>query len=448
MKNNKRFKWIAQILVLVMVLSVFVPTMNVKAAYYGKYLIKINKSQNCVTVYERNSNGNYTPKKAMVCSTGVATPLGTFYTPSKYRWKILDGNVWGQYCTRITGHILFHSVWYYKQDNSTLSARQYNKLGTTASHGCVRLNVADAKWIYDNCSTGTKVIIYEDKNPGPLGKPDSIKIPSNCGWDPTDPDPKNPYLKAKPSISNVKNISISVGNKPDLKKNVTAKDSMGNNATHLIKITGKVNTKKAGTYTVTYSVTDALKRTTKKKIKVTVKDDAKPIIYGAKNQTVELGSTVNVKKNVTAKTTSGENLTSKIKVTGSVNTKKVGSYKITYTVTASNGKKATKTVVFTVKDTTAPVVTGLKDETITYQGELTEEEKEQYVLDYIKSKIKVTDNGMTIPVSKVIFTLGYVDENGYMIEYSVSDQYGHTTEDYVIITLKEELTEDNSNEIQ
>ena len=87
------------------------------------------------------------------------------------------GPSYGQYCSRIHGGILFHSVWYYRNgDPSSMSAKEYNKLGTTASHGCVRLMVADAKWIYDNVPSGSKVIIYNSSNPGPLGKPKALKI--------------------------------------------------------------------------------------------------------------------------------------------------------------------------------------------------------------------------------------------------------------------------------
>ncbi|HAH78565.1 MAG TPA: L,D-transpeptidase, partial [Ruminococcaceae bacterium] len=34
-----------------------------------------------------------------------------------------------------------------------------DKLGEPASHGCIRLPVEDAKWIYDNIPEGTKVVI-------------------------------------------------------------------------------------------------------------------------------------------------------------------------------------------------------------------------------------------------------------------------------------------------
>lgn len=108
------------------------------------------------------------------------------------------GNCYGQYSTQIVGHILFHSVPYNKKyDKSSLRYSYYNKLGTSASAGCVRLTVEDAKWLYDNCPIGTHVEFYDDSsNPGPLGKPAAQKIPSNSsyrGWDPTDPDPANPW---------------------------------------------------------------------------------------------------------------------------------------------------------------------------------------------------------------------------------------------------------------
>ena len=32
-------------------------------------------------------------------------------------------------------------------------------LGRKASHGCVRLRVEDAQWIYENCDDGTIVVV-------------------------------------------------------------------------------------------------------------------------------------------------------------------------------------------------------------------------------------------------------------------------------------------------
>ena len=148
----------------------------------GEIVIRVNKQMNCITIYKGN-----TPIKAMICSTGAATPVGTFHTRGKWRWLELMLKVYGQYSTQIVGDILFHSVPYYSTNIYDLSPEMYNQLGTQCSHGCIRLTVADAKWIYDNCEIGTRVEIYNSSDPGPLGKPQAQKIPYSQTWDPTDP---------------------------------------------------------------------------------------------------------------------------------------------------------------------------------------------------------------------------------------------------------------------
>lgn len=173
-------------------------TVNLEAEF--PYYIKLNRQMNTVTIYGMDANGTYSiPVKAMACSTGLngATPTGTFQTSTKYTWRQLMGGVYGQYAFRIYKGVLFHSVPYHSQNKGSLYTNSYNKLGQAASHGCVRLSVADAKWLVDNCPSGTTVEIYDSEDPGPLGKPEPIYVdPSDAraGWDPTDPDPSNPWL--------------------------------------------------------------------------------------------------------------------------------------------------------------------------------------------------------------------------------------------------------------
>ena len=65
--------------------------------------------------------------------------------------------VYAQYCTTISGDYLFHSVHYLGQGNyKSQPTKEFNKLGQHASHGCVRLSVMDAKWIYENCKAGQR----------------------------------------------------------------------------------------------------------------------------------------------------------------------------------------------------------------------------------------------------------------------------------------------------
>ena len=164
------------------------------------YYIKVNIRQNVVNIYKKDENGDYSIlETTMLCSTGTATPkAGKKFKITSYRtlWNKLKGNVYGQYAVQIYGNILFHSVPYTKRDNSSLEYWEYDKLGEKASLGCIRLCVADAKWIYDNVWTGTIVEFYEDEEPGPLGKPELQKISENfeCrNWDPTDYIEGNPW---------------------------------------------------------------------------------------------------------------------------------------------------------------------------------------------------------------------------------------------------------------
>lgn len=147
---------------------------------HQQYYISVNRKTNCVTIYRKNKKtGNYTPFKSMICSVGRddSTPLGTFPLQSeRYKWHLLFGNVYGRYTVRITGNILFHSVPYREEDKDTLKWEEYEKLGQSASDGCVRLETEDAKWIFQNCKEGTIVKIFDgSKKDDPLGRPDKRK---------------------------------------------------------------------------------------------------------------------------------------------------------------------------------------------------------------------------------------------------------------------------------
>lgn len=177
-----------------------------RTANNGKpYYIMVNRAMNTVTVYAVGKDGNYSlPIKAMPCSVGDGvegtTPLGTFTLPgARYSWLFMYHDVYTQYATRIQDHVLFHSIPYDIKSPDTLLTRQYNKLGTPASMGCIRLQCSDAKWIYDNCRAGTLVTIYDDTStPGPLGKPQPMLSPlrasgAKAKWDPSDSKTDNPW---------------------------------------------------------------------------------------------------------------------------------------------------------------------------------------------------------------------------------------------------------------
>lgn len=169
--------------------------------YYAKageeepYSIDVLRSQNVVIVYGLEDGSYSFPVKVWLCSTGYGTPSGTYWLGHKKEWGALFGGVYGQYVCGITGDILFHSVPYYYMSKDSLETEEYNKLGTTASMGCVRLPVEGAKWIYDNCPGGTAIHIY-DTDELPVERPEAVTLDPEdprSGWDPTDPDPENPW---------------------------------------------------------------------------------------------------------------------------------------------------------------------------------------------------------------------------------------------------------------
>ena len=398
-----------------------------QAANDAPYLIKVNKQQNCITIYEKDSEGEYTvPIKAMSCSTGYATPLGTYDTKIKYRWKLLIDDVWGQYATRIVGSILFHSVWYTHMDPNTLSYYQYNKLGTTASHGCIRLTVEDAKWIYDNCKIGTTVIIYNDSDPGPLGKPSTLKLTGSSGWDPTDPSKDNPYHTKKPTILGAKDLTIEYGAKVDLLKGLSAKSSLGNFITSSLAVSGVVDHQTPGDYKITYSVEDELGHKAEKKITVTVDIPKEiPLIAGVKDRIVSGDEIINEEfclEGVTAYIDHVEISKDQIQVNIE---EQENYYNVTYTVQLENGKMATEKATIYL-DNESPVLKGVTHRIHT--SKITMNRK------YAMKGVSVSDNYSKLKKKDIKVKFKEVDYNTYLVTYTVYDDLGNCTEETVQFT--------------
>ena len=140
----------------------------------------------------------------------------------------------------------------------------------------------------------------------------------------------------------------------------TASDNVDGNLTGSIVITGSVNTNIAGTYGLTYSVSDAAGNSASATRTVTVNpDETAPVItlIGASNLSLDLGDTY-TEQGATAVDNIDGNLTSSIVITGAVNTNVAGTYSVTYSVSdaANNSSSATRTVTVN-PDTTAPVIT-------------------------------------------------------------------------------------------
>ncbi|PEJ58847.1 hypothetical protein CN692_07685 [Bacillus sp. AFS002410] len=141
----------------------------------------------------------------------------------------------------------------------------------------------------------------------------------------------------RPVISGATNKNANMNSTFNPLTGVTAKDNIDGDLSKQIKVNGSVNTKKKGLYTLTYTVSDKAGNKTVVVRKITVKDLTKPVIYGAINKTIKLNSSFNVRSGVTAKDNIDGDLTKSIKISGSVNTEKKGTYIITYTVKDRTG---------------------------------------------------------------------------------------------------------------
>ncbi len=165
------------------------------------YYIEVDKSAQVVTIYTTNEEGKYEKLvRQMICPTGEnpdKLPNGVYpLKDSRQEWCPMQGQwirLYAQYTTQISGDYLFHSVPYTRKfDKSTLCEDRFEMLGEACSNGCIRLTTEGAKWIYENCPPGTPVRILESG----VYDPELIESlrPGEPvdGWDPTDPDPKNP----------------------------------------------------------------------------------------------------------------------------------------------------------------------------------------------------------------------------------------------------------------
>ena len=171
----------------------------------GTYRIVVDLYYKVVLAYTKDENGEYTrPVRYMLCGVGASgtpTPTGTFKMENyRLRYEIFNGtNCYGQYWSLLKGRIYFHSILYTSFNARDYTETSYDNLGKAVSHGCIRLPVPDARWIYYNVAPGTEVEVRKgsasDKETAeirsklvlakrPSKRPDLVKgeIPDTDNW--------------------------------------------------------------------------------------------------------------------------------------------------------------------------------------------------------------------------------------------------------------------------
>jgi len=184
-----RKKVIAMLLALVLIIAAF-PTAalakdQLKNTDPERYYIWLDTKNQIVTVYERDENGEYTKiVRQFLCTSGrtqkkidpetgevmidpktgkpdagTPTPAGTWKIGSRERFgKFASfGGEYARYWTQIVGGVYFHSAMFSARDVDHFKRGAWSGLGSAGSHGCVRLYVEDAKWLYYYACPGTTV---------------------------------------------------------------------------------------------------------------------------------------------------------------------------------------------------------------------------------------------------------------------------------------------------
>ena len=124
------------------------------------YCAVVDRTNNYVGLFI-GEQGSRELVKYVRCSTGAygdtRTPAGNFSVG--YR-GLNFGEAKGYTCwyyVQIHNYVLFHSVLY---NPYSMTSIQDGRLGQNVSHGCVRLALENAKYIYDNVPRGSRVVVF------------------------------------------------------------------------------------------------------------------------------------------------------------------------------------------------------------------------------------------------------------------------------------------------
>ncbi|MFB2865935.1 immunoglobulin-like domain-containing protein [Aeromonas sp. MdU4] len=158
-----------------------------------------------------------------------------------------------------------------------------------------------------------------------------------------------PVENGKPVFSGLSNSRIKQGTVFDPMAGVTANDREDGDLTSQIQVEGSVDTQRIGLYPLTYKVSDRDNNVTEQVRTVEVYS-MKPVFTGVTDTTIELGTPFDPMTGVSAHDEEDGDLTAQIKISGNVDSSKVGRYSLTYQVSDSAGQLVTQQRNVTVKE--------------------------------------------------------------------------------------------------
>ncbi|HEY8365365.1 MAG TPA: immunoglobulin-like domain-containing protein, partial [Haloplasmataceae bacterium] len=236
-----------------------------------------------------------------------------------------------------------------------------------------------------------------------------------------------------PVFNNVNNIHIPVGTKEyDFLENIECVDLTDGNITDKINVYDKyVDLQKVGIYPIVFSVLDSSGNYVEKVVFVYVYDDIAPLIIGVEELTFEVFTNLTKEiliKNIKVQDNYDDDITIDVDFS-EVNNALLGTYSITYIVSDSSGNIAYEITKLHIVDTTKPVISGVKDKTVSLNQNIDEA--------FLLSGITITDNYDQNIIDKVVISGNYdTNKKGtYQITITVTDSSGNVAKKQFMLTV-------------
>ena len=191
-------------------------------------------------------------------------------------------------------------------------------------------------------------------------------------------DEEIPEENSAPVIRGISDKTIKVSEEFDVLEGVSASDKEDGDLTDKIEVSGTVDINTAGKYELIYTVSDSegLKATAKRTITVKAdevvepEENSAPVLYGVLNKSIKFSEAFDALEGISASDKEDGDLTDKIEVSGTVDTNTAGKYELIYTVSDSEGLKATakRTITVEEEDILEPDEENTYDSTKVYLG--------------------------------------------------------------------------------
>lgn len=169
----------------------------------GKYKVRVNKTKNVVIVYEKGDDGKY-EKSVRVMNAVVGMDIkndASYNISNRWLWIKNPNGSFSKFVTQVAGNVVFESIGYKrKEDLSSLNYIEFDNLGNSIDGSFIKLQYADAQWIFDNLDYDTVVEFYESDDLNGVNVPEVKKISLESdkkNWDPTYNGSESPWNKVK-----------------------------------------------------------------------------------------------------------------------------------------------------------------------------------------------------------------------------------------------------------